>query len=195
MREEREIIQGTLTSLDLLWSQAFDGLDRWSKAELKREEEFIRSTSQLLANMKQNQENAKSLYEKFIEETTDWEKVAREELLVSTTMLQYIFPIKSYEEMNHIFDNLKKRTSDLVMVPFKEIEQANSEERILEAVEQYVEYRKNSREQFINHLKETSRVIHENQKNIMDLYNNQVKNILFPFNKYLERSTKAEPTA
>ncbi|WP_209123730.1 hypothetical protein [Alkalihalobacillus sp. BA299] len=178
------------TSLDLLWKQSLQELDAWSERASSREEALLRYTKKIVANSKRNQENIKELIEQFVKEQRDWEKVAREELLTSTSHLQYLFPIQSFEEINRILDNFQNKATELSKIPMYSLNNAEVLDRFVESVERFVAFRKNSRLQFVNNLKGTLKIIHENQRGMVELFTKQVKNVLFPFNMYIERSEK-----
>ncbi|OLO25631.1 hypothetical protein BTR23_24325 [Alkalihalophilus pseudofirmus] len=180
--------EDSLTSLDLLWKQSLQELDAWSERACYREQVLLNSTKHLVENLKRNQTNMKDFIEQFVKEQRDWEKVAREELLTSTSHLQYLFPIQSFEEINRFVDNFQVKATEISNIPVYSLSNAEVLERFVQSVEQFVEFRKNSRIQFIENLKGTLKIIHENQRGMVQLFTKQVKNVLFPFNMYMERS-------
>jgi hypothetical protein len=189
---EKKVIEEKITSLDLLWDQSIQELDAWSERVGLREETLRRSTKNLVENIKRNQKNRKELIDQFLKEQSEWEKVAREELLTSTTSLQYIFPIQSYQEINNILDTFRSKTVELYNLPLRPLTNEEPLENYMDSVEKYIEYRKKTRVQFINNVKETLKKIQENQSNIVHLFTKQIKNVLFPFNKYIERYSEEE---
>ncbi|WP_078428122.1 hypothetical protein [Alkalihalobacterium alkalinitrilicum] len=180
--------EDSLTSFDLLWKQSLQELDAWSERACYREQVLLNSTKHLVENLKRNQTNMKDFIEQFVKEQRDWEKVAREELLTSTSHLQYLFPIQSFEEINRFVDNFQVKATEISNIPVYSLSNAEVLERFVQSVEQFVEFRKNSRIQFIENLKVTLKIIHENQRGMVQLFTKQVKNVLFPFNMYMERS-------
>ena len=58
----------------------------------------------------------------------------------------------------------------------------------MESVEMFVELRRNRRNQFVESLKETTKVIYESQRNIVQLITKQVKTVFFP-SAYIESSS------
>ncbi|WP_209123735.1 hypothetical protein [Alkalihalobacillus sp. BA299] len=188
--KDLEVIEESVTSLDLFWKQSLQELDAWSERASLREAALLRSVKDLVENIKRNQNNAKELLEQFVKEQREWERVAREELLVSTTSLQYLFPVKSYEEINRMVDNFQLRAVELSKVPLRAYSSGEYFERYIQSVEHYVEFRKQSRIQFLENVKATINIIHENQRGMINIFTKQVKNVLFPFNKYIERSSE-----
>ena len=53
----------------------------------------------------------------------------------------------------------------------------------------FVELRRNRRNQFVESLKETAKVIYESQRNIVQLITKQVKTVFFPLQSYIESSS------
>lgn len=179
-----------VTSLDLLWKQSLQELDAWCEQASFREEALLSSTKQLTENIKRNQENVRELVDQFNKEQRNWEQVAREELLSSTTSLQYLFPIRSYEEINRLINKSYDKLGEYTSFPIRTVTNAENLDKFVDSVERYVEFRKKSRMQFVDNLKKTLHLIHESQSSMYNLFTKQVKNVLFPFNKYIERSSE-----
>ncbi|MEH6996555.1 hypothetical protein V7075_28265, partial [Neobacillus drentensis] len=128
---ETKGIEKNITSLELLWNQAFQNLDAWVERENIREDNLLKTTKLFAENVKCNQSNLKELVNQFSKELFDWEKTSREELLTATISLQTFFPIKSYEEINDSLDNIHNKSSEIISSPLTKL--ANSE-----YVDQYV---------------------------------------------------------
>ncbi|MDE5414492.1 hypothetical protein [Alkalihalobacterium chitinilyticum] len=194
MEQEKETVEveEKVTSLDLLWKQSLQELDAWNERASLREEALLRNTKRIIENMKRNQSNAKELLDQLVKEQREWEKTAREELLTSTTSLQYLFPIKSYEEINKVMDNFQSKTTELSKLQLRPFANGEHLDYYVKSVEQYIEFRKKSRIQFLDNLKSTLNIIHENQRGMINLFSKQLKNVLFPFNKYIERSSEVK---
>src|SRR3954469_24015468 len=106
-----------LTSLDLLWKLGFNELDAWAERFNKRDALFLEAVMNYVEKLKQNQENAITIAAQFGMELKKWEKAAREELLMTTTSLQNFFPVKSYEEINQVVDDIQNKTANLLLTP------------------------------------------------------------------------------
>src|SRR3954469_7938480 len=148
------------SSLDLTWQQMQQELDSWNKGTIDREEMFLRSSRHFIENVKRGQDNVKELVKHLSKEQRELERMVHEEFLTATTWMHYFFPVQSYEEMNRVFNNLQK--SDKVSV----FTNCETLEKYMESVGRYVELRRNRRNQFVESLKETAKVIYESQKNI-----------------------------
>jgi hypothetical protein len=140
--------------------------------------------------VKNNQENLKVISEQFNKELKDWEKSAREELLVTTTTLQRFFPINSYEEINQVVDDIQNKTTTLLLTPVQTLTGEQGLDNYLETVEKYISFRKESRGKFIDSIKNTTNVLYENQKLFVNLFAKQVNTAVFPFQKYLKNLTE-----
>ena len=171
------------SSLDLTWQQMQQELDNWNERTTDREEMFLRSSRHFMENVKRGQDNVKELVKHLSKEQRELERMVHEEFLTATTWMHYFFPVQSYEEMNRVFNNLQK--SDKVSV----FTNCETLEKFMESVERYVELRRNRRNQFVESLKETAKVIYESQKNIVQLITNQVKTVFFPLQSYIESSS------
>ena len=184
---EKEESDAQLSGLDILWYNAFHEIDEWAKRSDFRDEVFLKEAMFFANNIQRNQENLKEMAEKFNKEFTEWERTAREEFLMSTTSLQHFFPLRSYEEINAQIDQLQKRTMSILSTPCQVISKNQAMDKYLETIEQYVALRKKGRKQYIKAVKQVGNLLYENQKGFVNLFARQIKPLMFPFNKYLEK--------
>jgi hypothetical protein len=180
--------EGQLSSIDLIWRMGFDELDNWAERFNKRDARFLEAVRNYVEKVKQNQENVIGIAGQFSVELKEWEKTAREELLVTTTSLQHFFPVKSYEEINQVVDDIQNKTAHLLLTPAQSLTtgQYQALDKYLETVEKYITFRKNGREKYIDSVKKTTNVLYENQKAFVNLFAKQVKTAMFPFQKYMK---------
>jgi hypothetical protein len=183
-----EINQEQLSSLDLLWRLAFGELDEWAKAADFRDEAFLTEAKLFAEGIERNQANLKQISEKFSKEFSVWERTARDEFLMSTTSLAHFFPIKSYEEINQQIDKIQERTLSILKTPCQNVMNHQGAEKYLEMINQYILLRKKFRSQYLKTVKQAGNLIYENQKVLVNLVSRQIKTIIFPLNKYLEKS-------
>lgn len=179
-----------LSSYELMWKAAFAELDSWAERLDYRDEVFLTATKTYVEAVKRNQENIKAVTEQFNKELREWEKGAREELLMTTTTIQHFFPVKSYEDINHVVDDIQKRTYSLLTTPIRSLTGGKALDKYLETVEQYIAFRKKGREKYIDSVKKTSNVLYENQKIFINLFAKQVKTALFPLQQYMKNVTE-----
>ncbi|MEH7306086.1 hypothetical protein [Neobacillus drentensis] len=180
--------EASLSSLELLWRYAFHELDEWAKCADHRDEVFLKEVRQFSASVQRNQGNIKAIAEQFKKELTEWEKTARDELLMSTTTLQHFFPIWSYEEMNAQIDQTQNTVLSFLNTPYQTIENGQTIEKYLEMMEQYIDLRKKGRLQYINTVKQAGNPLYEYQKGFVNLFATQFKERIFPLNKYMEKT-------
>ncbi|MDR7236033.1 hypothetical protein [Neobacillus drentensis] len=185
---EKEAGEAQLSSLDTLWHNAFNELDEWAKRGDFRDEVFLKEAMFFADNIQRNQGNIKALAEKFNKEFTEWERTAREEFLMSTTSLQHFFPLRSYEEINAQINQIQKRTMSILHKPFQKITNYQAMDKYLEIIDQYIAVRKKSRNQYIKTVKQAGNLIYENQKGFVNLFAKQIKTLMFPLNKYMEKA-------
>ncbi|MDF2857614.1 MAG: hypothetical protein K0Q87_3465 [Neobacillus sp.] len=181
-----------LSSYELLWKAGFDELDAWVNRLNDRDEAFLNATKHYVESVKRNQDNFKAITEQFSKELQQWERGAREELLMTTTTLQHFLPIKSYEDINGVVDDIQRKTSSILATPIRAISNGQAIDKYLETVEQVISFRRRGREKYIDSVKKTTNVIYENQKLFVNLFTNQVKSAIFPFQQYMRNAT--EPT-
>ncbi|MEH7301484.1 hypothetical protein [Neobacillus drentensis] len=191
-QKSEDAVEKDLTSLDMLWMLGFDELDAWKDRFNKRDERFLESVRNYVEKVKKDQENVVTIAAQFSMELKDWEKAAREELLATTTTLQYFFPVKSYEEINRVVDDIQNKTAHLLLTPAQAITtgQLQALDKYVDTVEQYVAFRKSAREKYIDSVKKTTNVLYENQKMFVNLFAKQVKNTMLPFQKYMKNMTE-----
>lgn len=179
------------SSLDLLWKLGFNELDAWEDRLNKRDTLFLEAVKNYVEKLKQNQEKALTISAQFGLELKEWEKASREELLMTTTPLQQFFPVKSYEEINKVVEDIQNKTAHLLLTPTQALitGQLDAIDKYVETVEQYIVYQKNGREKYIESVKKTSNVLYENQKVFVNMFAKQVKSAMLPFQNYMKNAT------
>ena len=177
-----------LSSLDILWRHAFTELDEWAAHADFRDEVFLKEAMHYVDSLKRNQGNIKMIAEQFNKEFVEWEKAAREEFLMSTTSLQHFFPHRSYEEINEQMDKIQTRTMSILSTPFEAITKNQAMDKYFEFINQYISLRKKGRLQYLKTIKHAADLVYENQKGFVNLFSKQIKTLMFPFNKYLEKT-------
>jgi hypothetical protein len=184
-----EELEKELSSLDLLWKLGFDELDAWAERFNKQDERFLEAVRNYVEKAKQNQENVIAVASQFGLELKEWEQSTREELLMTTTSLQYFFPVKSYEEINQVVEDIQHSSAQILITPVQKLTtvQIQSLDKLLETVEQYISMRKKGREKYLESVKKTTNVLYENQKLFVDVFTKQVKSAILPFQKYLKK--------
>jgi len=184
-----EELEKEFSSLDLLWKIGFDELDTWIERFNKQDERFLEAVRNYVEKAKQNQENVITVAAQFGLELKEWEQSTREELLMTTTSLQNFFPVKSYEEVNQVLEDIQNKTAEILITPVQKLTtgQIKALDKLLETVEQYISMRKKGREKYIESVKKTTNVLYENQKLFVDVFSRQVKSAILPFQKYLKK--------
>ncbi|WP_312472863.1 hypothetical protein [Neobacillus sp.] len=177
-----------LSSLDILWGHAFGEIDQWAKHADFRDEIFLKEAKYFAESVLRNQGNLKDIAEQFNKEFAEWERTAREEFLMSTTSLQHFFPVKSYEEINAQIDQIQKKTMSILATPCQTLTKNLTMEKYLEIIDQYIALRKKGRMQYIKTVKQAGNLIYENQKGFVNLFARQIKTLMFPLNKYMEKT-------
>ncbi|MDR6124440.1 hypothetical protein QFZ87_004037 [Bacillus sp. SLBN-46] len=177
-----------LSSLDVLWQHAFGEIDEWAKHAEFRDEVFLKEAKHFAESIKRNQGNVKDIAERFNKEFAEWERTAREEFLMSTTSLQHFFPIRSYEDINAQIDQIQKKTMSILSAPCQTLNNYLTMERYLEMIDQYIALRKKGRMQYIKTVKQAGNIIYESQRGFVNLFARQIKSVIFPLNKYLEKT-------
>jgi hypothetical protein len=180
--------QEQFSSLDILWKHAFSELDQWAKHADFRDDVFLKEAMCFAESIKRNQENIKSVREQFNKEFVNWEVTAREEFLMSTTVLQHIFPKRSYEDINEQIDEIQKRTASILSTPLQMVVNNQMMDQYFDMIEKYITVRKNGRKQYIKTLKQAASLIYESQKGFVGLLTAQLKSFMFPLNKYMEKA-------
>ncbi|WHZ05010.1 hypothetical protein QNH48_10505 [Neobacillus sp. YX16] len=177
-------MEGSLSSLDLLWTYAFQELDQWEKCADRRDEVLLKEVKHFSESVERNQGNIKAVADQFTMEFTEWEKTARDEFLMSTTLLQQFFPNRSYEEINAQFDQIQNSVLSLLSTPCQTIGNCQS----VVNYEHYMELRKKGRLQLLNTIKQAGNPLYEYQKGFVNQFATQFKDLIFPLNKYMEET-------
>jgi hypothetical protein len=187
--QETEELERDLSSLDLIWKLGFDELDAWAERFNKQDERFLEAVRNYVEKAKQNQENLISVAAQFGVELKEWEQSTREELLMTTTSLQSFVPVKSYEEVNQVLEDIQNKTAQILITPVQKITtgQIQALDKLVETVEQYVGMREKGRAKYLESVKKTTSVLYENQKLFVDVFTKQIKSAILPFQKYLQK--------
>ena len=180
--------QEQFSSLDILWKYAFSELDQWAKHADFRDDVFLKEAMSFAESIKRNQDNIKSVREQFNKEFVNWERTEREEFLMSTTVLQHIFPKRSYEDINEQIDQIQKRTASILSTPLQMVVNNQMMDQYFDMIEKYIAVRKKGRKQYIKTLKQAASLIYESQKGFVGLLTGQLKSFMFPLNKYMEKA-------
>jgi hypothetical protein len=191
IHEEHDELE-QLSSLDILWRHAFGELDEWAKRADFRDEVFLKEAKLFAESIKRNQGNVKEITEKFNKEFAEWERMAREEFLMSTTSLQHFFPIRSYEEINAQIDKIQKKTISILSAPCHTVHSYLTMDKYIEMIDQYISLRKKGRVQYIYTVKQAGNLIYESQMGFVNLFARQIKTVMFPLNKYLEKTDELQ---
>jgi hypothetical protein len=192
VNENQEIKGNQLSSFELIWRAAYEEVDEWAGRLNHRDEIFLNATKNFVESIKRNQENSQAITEQFRRELLEWEKYAREELLMTTTTLQHFFPVKSYEQINQVVDDIQTKTTSLLTTPIRTLTTGQALDKYLESVEQYLSFRKRSREKYIEGVKSTTNILYENQKIFVNLFEKQVKSALLPFQQYMKNASESK---
>jgi hypothetical protein len=187
---EKQEIKNNVSSLELMWEQAFQQLDSWVGREDFREELLLQLANKFVEDVKQSFKNRKELTEQFSKEIREWETASREEFLTTTTTLQHFFPTKSYEEINKQLDDIQNKTFVLTSMPFNALDNGEQIDKAVTALEQYVEFRRNNRNLFVKNVKVSASIIRDNQRTLFEIMTNQVKSIFLPFHNIYTHQTK-----
>ena len=189
VNQEPEVEQEEkLSSLELMWKVAFDELDAWESRLNRHDEVFLETARQYVDAVKRNQGNVKAVSSQFSKELSEWEKSAREELMTTTTSIQLLLPMKSYEEINRVVDDIQNKTTTLLATPFRALSTGQALNKYMETVEQYISYRKSGRQKYVENVKKTTNVLYENQKTMANLFSKQLRSAIFPFQKYMDKN-------
>ncbi|MFJ5762562.1 hypothetical protein ACIQAA_26230 [Neobacillus sp. NPDC093182] len=190
--EKQEMKENQLSSFELIWRAAYEEVDEWAGRLNHRDEIFLNATKKFVESIKRNQENSQAITDQFKSELLEWEKYAREELLMTTTTIQQFFPLKSYEEINHVVDDIQNKTTSLLTTPIRALTTGQALDKYLDSVEQYLSFRKGSREKYIEGVKSTTNILYENQKIFVNLFEKQVKSALLPFQQYMKNASESK---
>ncbi|SEM96626.1 hypothetical protein SAMN05192533_107172 [Mesobacillus persicus] len=181
----------SLSSLELLWANAHQELDNWADRANYRDEIFLKAVKDYSGSLKRNRDNIKEVTEQFNRELAEWQRTAREEFLMSTTTLQHFFPVRSYEEINQLFERIQNSTSGILSAPYRAVNPDQAVDKYIEMVEKYIDLRKKGRNEYVANVKKTSNLVQQNQRVFVNLFSKQVK-ALFPFNKHLEQAEEVK---
>ena len=183
-----ELDKEEVSSLDLLWKHALSELDEWSARADYSDEIFLSAAKNYAETIKRNQENMKAISEQFSKEMVEWERTAREEFLMANTTIQQFLPVSSYEEINQMFDHLQSKATSILSAPILAVAGNEPTDKAIETIEQFISVSKESRVQYIRNVKKAASQISDNQKTFVNLFTKQMKTVMFPFNKYMEKT-------
>lgn len=171
--------------IDQLWNQTFQIIDDWDEGVRFREEVLLQSFKQVAGKVKQNQTNVNELINQITKELFEWEEMSREQLLTSTTVLNNLFLLYSFEEINNQVNHFKNLSSELLTSPLNNLLKGNFSDTNINTLERYIENRRNYRNLYVKNIKETFSIILKNQRTFLNLLTNPIENVFFPYNKYM----------
>lgn len=179
---------GQQTSLELVWKNALEQLESWVEQSDYYDQVLLTAVQKYVERVNLNRENLKTITDQFNKELCEWEGTAREELLMTTTIIKQLFPKKSYHDINRVIDDIHSKTAKIFITPINALTSEQSTGKYLHAVESYVELRRQARQQYLQNIMQTASVFYGNQKMIVNLFQNQFKSIFFPLQRYMESS-------
>lgn len=186
----KQLDKDQYTSLELVWKNALQQLESWAEQSDYYDQVLLTAVQKYVERINQNRENIKAITDQFNKELCEWEGTAREELLMTTTIIKQLFPKKSYHDINQVIDDIHSKTAKILMTPFNALASEQSIGKYVQAVEKYVALRGQARQQYIENVMQTASVFYGNQKMFIDLFQNQFKAIFFPLQRYMENSAK-----
>lgn len=65
-------------------------------------------------------------------------------------------------------------------------------DKYIEMIDQYISLRKKGRVQYIHTVKQAGNLIYESQRGFVNLFARQIKTVMFPLNKYLEKTEELQ---
>ncbi|NMD69669.1 hypothetical protein HHO41_05165 [Bacillus sp. DNRA2] len=179
---------GQQTSLELVWKNALEQLESWAEQSDYYDQVLLTAVRKYVERVNLNRESLKTITDQFNKELCEWEGTAREELLMTTTIIKQLFPKKSYHDINRVIDDIQSKTAKILITPINAITSEQSTGKYLHAVESYVALRRQARQQYLENIMQTASVFYGNQKMIVNLFQNQFKSIFFPLQRYMESS-------
>jgi len=189
-KENNSTNDGEVKSLDLLWNQVYQQLDVWSEQAVRREEILVSSVKNLVENVKRNQQNAKELIQQFTTEQLEWEKKARNQLISYTTGLSMLFPKFSYVDINQNFEQFHNKVMEFSKQPVEKLSRPEYLEKLVQTTENYIEFRRNSREKLVERIIGKTVLIQNSQEKVIQLLSNPFNTVLFPINKFIDPLSK-----
>lgn len=188
--DERISQTGSKSSLELVWKNSLQQLESWAEQSDYYDQVLIKAVQKYVERINQNRENLKAITDQFNKELCEWEGTAREELLMTTTIIKQLFPKNSYHDINQVIDDIHSKTAKIIMTPVNAFTNEQSIEKYVQAVEGYVAMRRQTRQQYIENIVRSASVIYGNQKLFVDMVQNQFKAVFFPLQRYMESSVK-----
>lgn len=181
-------LEEQFSSLELIWKSALQELDNWEEQANYHDQVLLNAVQTYVERVNQSSENMKAITDQFNRELREWEGTAREELLMTTTTIKQLFPKKSYQDINLVFDEIHNKLTNIALTPINALASSNATEKFVQATEQMIELRKKSREQYIENVKQVATIFYGNQKLFLDMIENQFKTALFPLQRYMEKT-------
>jgi hypothetical protein len=180
---------GEPTTYEFVWQGLMGELESWSRHAEWRDDVLIHSLGQYAEKVKRNQGNIQLITAQLMKEAAEWERAAREEFLMATTILQHFYPVKSYEEINLLMDRILHSTASIVRMPCRNNCDGKSVDKSLDMAKGYMEWRRKARAQYIRQIKLAAGCLYENQKRANRLLTAQNRAI-FAFGRFIDKDEK-----
>ncbi|WP_052948874.1 hypothetical protein [Mesobacillus campisalis] len=174
------------SAYEYVWQSLMGELESWFRNAEWRDDVLIHSLGQYAESVKRNQENIQLVTAQLMKEAAEWERTAREEFLMATTILQHFYPVKSYEEINLLMDRILHSTASILRVPCGKNWDGKSVDKSLEMAKGYMEWRRKARAQYIRQIKLAAGCVYENQKRANRLLTGQNR-ALFTFGRIRDK--------
>ncbi|WP_147533624.1 hypothetical protein [Bacillus marasmi] len=186
--DERFDQNGSQSSLELVWKNALQQLESWAEQSEYYDQVLLKAVQKYVERVDQNRENLKAITDQFNKELCEWEGTARDELLMTTTIMKQLFPKNSYHDINQVIDDIHSKTAKIIMTPVNALTSEQSISKYVQAIEGFIALRRQTRQQYIENIVRSASVLYGNQKLFVDLFQNQIKAVFFPLQRYMESS-------
>lgn len=175
------------SSLEFVWDKWLDEFDRLNNQMDKKEKELLNSFDEWLENVKRNEENQKEFIAKIREDQKGWFKYLREEFLTVTSGFRFFTPIMSVEEMDRTLEELEDKVLQSFVSPSSINQSGEVKENAFKALKQYFDYRRETRRSLVKSLKESTEQVKEQQIGLVNMWEKQVKSMLFPYTSFVNK--------
>ncbi|NEU30930.1 hypothetical protein GN156_09085 [bacterium LRH843] len=168
----------------ILFNHWIESIDHCHKQITILENAYIESVKEAAKQLEENQLTFQQFSEQVTIEQQKWEKKTLEEFLTATAGMQFLFPFQSLEKLNEIIEHAVGTSKSELHASLAGKGDGKS---AVSWILKNVELMRKNREQYLSALKKTATSVFEQQQKYVNNVQEQVKQLFFPFQSYIEK--------
>jgi hypothetical protein len=175
------------SSIEFMWNKWLEEFEQVNKQMDQQEKDWLNSFDQWIETMKRNEKSQKDVLLQITNHQKDWMKYVRQEFLTISAGTRYFIPVDSVEETDLKLKELEEKVLRFLNTSFLLDQTKEGRDKAYQALKDYFTYCSENREKVANLLRSSTEEIKRQQMGIVNVWEKQVKNMMFPFTSFINK--------